>query len=76
MDTRAWLVAGLFGLIVGVAVGRIRTDRLVVLVTLALTFLIGIVTWILARDSIAGPSLTLGCGVALVAGLLTARHYR
>lgn len=69
-------MAGFFGLIVGVVIGRIRTDRVVVLVTLALAFLIGIVTWISARDSIAGPSLTLGCGVALVAGLLTARHYR
>jgi hypothetical protein len=76
VETRAWIVAAVFGLIVGVAAGRIRTDRTAVLITLALTFLIGVVSWISVRDAIAGPSLTVGGGIALVAGLLTARYFR
>lgn len=76
MDPRAWIVAALFGLAAGVLTGRIRTDRQIILGALALTFLIGMVTWIVARDSIAGPSLTVGGGVALLAGLLTARSFR
>ncbi|MGH9194845.1 MAG: hypothetical protein ACRD1T_03790 [Acidimicrobiia bacterium] len=69
-------MAALFGLAAGVLTGRIRTDRQIILGALALTFLIGMVTWIVARDSIAGPSLTVGGGVALLAGLLTARSFR
>jgi MFS-type transporter involved in bile tolerance (Atg22 family) len=76
VDPRAWIVAALFGLAAGVLTGRIRTDRQIILGALALTFLIGMVTWIVARDSIAGPSLTVGGGVALLAGLLTARSFR
>jgi len=76
VDPRAWIVAALFGLAAGVLTGRIRTDRQIILRALALTFLIGMVTWIVARDSIAGPSLTVGGGVALLAGLLTARSFR
>lgn len=69
-------MAALFGLAAGISAGRIRTDRQIILGALALTFLIGMVTWIVARDSIAGPSLTVGGGVALLAGLLTARSFR
>jgi hypothetical protein len=72
---RSWIVAALFGLAAGVLAGRIRTDRRAILGALALTFLIGMVTWIVARNSIAGPSLTVGGGVALLAGLLTARSF-
>jgi len=76
VETRSWIVAALFGLTAGVLAGRIRTDRQIILGALALTLLIGMVTWIVARDSIAGPSLTVGGGVALLAGMLTARSFR
>lgn len=67
-------MAALFGLTAGVLAGQIRTDRQIILGALAVTFLIGMVTWIMARDSVAGPSLTVGGGLALLAGLFTARR--
>lgn len=73
MDPRAWIVAVVFGLVTGVVLGRSSEDRLAVLGTLALTFLIGVATWVGARNSIAGPSLTVGSGVALAAALLAPR---
>lgn len=66
-------MAALFGLAGGLSVGAIRHDRRAVLGTLVVTVLIGVVTWLGARDSIAGPSLTVGGGVALAAVLLATR---
>lgn len=73
MDPRAWIVAALFGLATGLVPGRNKENRRAVLGTLILTFLIGLVTWLVARDSIAGPSLVVGSGVALAAALVFPR---
>jgi hypothetical protein len=76
VDPKAWIVAALFGLVSGIGLGRSRTDHQAGITTMGLTFLIGIVAWIVASDSNAGPSLTVGGGVAFIAAWLTAKSVR
>ncbi|HSL26377.1 MAG TPA: hypothetical protein VLA54_08865 [Acidimicrobiia bacterium] len=73
MEPRAYLVAVLFGLATGWGATLGRDDRTAALAVLAATTLIGVVSWLLASESIAGPSLTIGGGCALASGLGFAR---
>lgn len=65
MDSRAYVVAVLFGFAGGLLVPGSGSDRKAVLMTLSLVVFIGIATWLLAADPFAGPSLTVGaiCGI-------------
>jgi hypothetical protein len=73
MEPRAYLVSVLFGLATGWGVTLEREDRTAALAVLVVTTLIGVVSWLLASESIAGPSLTIGGGCALLSGLGFAR---
>ena len=73
MDARAYVVAVLFGFAGGLLVPRTGPDRKAVQITLALMVAIGIVTWVVANDVFAGPSLTVG-GVAALVGIAIRRQ--
>jgi hypothetical protein len=69
MDTASWIVATLFGAVIGTGLTRFPQERRVVLGAIAAMFVIGVVTWIARPASIAGPSLTVGgaaCAGAMV----------
>ena len=75
MDARAYVVAVLFGLAGGLLVPRSGSDRRAVLVTLGLAVMIGVVTWLVSTDPLAGPSLTVG-GIFAILGILFRRPAR
>ncbi len=66
MEARTWLVAAAFGLAVGLVMGRFPQDRRPLQLAAAGSLLIGLVTWLVASESIAGPSLGVGGLVALL----------
>jgi hypothetical protein len=68
MDSRAYVVAVLFGFAGGLLIPRSGSDRKTVLLTLGLVVVVGIVTWLLSADPFAGPSLTVGA----ISGILGA----
>jgi hypothetical protein len=74
VDLLTWVVAVLFGLLVGIGSGRFREEQRVMLITLALSSVIGFVAWLVTPESVAGPSLAVGCGLGFVAMLLTRRR--
>ncbi len=71
MDTASWVVAVLYGLLVGFLLARFRRDERVLLGALIAMTLIGIVTWVAAPRSIAGPSLAVGGAASFLAAALT-----
>lgn len=73
MDPAANLVAFLFGFVVGLVLGRYRADRPAVLVTMGLTLIIGVATWLVEPGGVAGPSLTIGGAALLLGATLTPR---
>lgn len=64
MDVRAWAVAFLVGLLVGVGLARFRDERKTLLGATAAVALTGAVTWVVAPAAMAGPSMALGGAVA------------
>jgi hypothetical protein len=73
MDARAYVVAVLFGFAGGLLVPRSGPDRRAVQITVALMVASGIVTWVVANDVFAGPSLTIG-GVSAMLGIAIRRQ--
>lgn len=76
MDARAWAVAILYGLLVGFLLGRFREEQRVTLGALLVASALGMVVWLVTPDSVAGPSLAVGCGLGFVAMFLTRRKAR
>jgi hypothetical protein len=68
MDAASWVVTVLFGAVIGTGLARFPDDRRIVLGAIAGMILIGLVTWVISPESIAGPSLTVG---GLAAALAT-----
>ncbi|HEY7564788.1 MAG TPA: hypothetical protein VIA81_07685 [Acidimicrobiia bacterium] len=66
MEPRGWLIAVAMGIAIGLIPGRNRQHRREVLAALAVTLVIGAVTWVMAPDSIAGPSMVGGTAMALL----------
>ena len=71
MDTASWVVAVLYGLLVGFLLARFRRDERVLLGAMIAMTLIGIVTWVAAPRSIAGPSLAMGGAASFLAAVVT-----
>lgn len=71
MDTRAWIVAIIFGLASGLILGRYRNDRRVLMASMILTMVIGVVVWLVNPDHIAGPSLAAGGAALSLGGLFS-----
>ncbi len=74
MDTKAWVVTILYGLLVGFLLGRFREEQRAILATLAVAAVIGFVVWIISPESVAGPSLGVGCSLGFLAVLTTRRR--
>ena len=74
MDPKAWVVAILYGLLAGFMLGRYREEQRAMLVVLAASSLIGFVVWLTSPESVAGPSLAVGCGIGFLAMLATRRR--
>lgn len=66
MDLATWAVAVVFGGLTGLVMSRYPGERNPLRLSLLVSIVIGVVAWILVPASIAGPSLTVGCGVGLV----------
>lgn len=74
MDPKAWVVAILYGLLAGFMLGRYREEQRAMLGALAASSLIGFVVWLTSPESVAGPSLAVGCGLGFLAMLATRRR--
>lgn len=74
MDAKAWMVAVLYGLLTGFFLGRYRQEQRAMLGALAAASLVGFVVWVVTPESVAGPSLAVGCGLGFLAMLLTRRR--
>ena len=74
VDSKAWVVAILYGLLAGFILGRYREEQRAMLGALAASSLIGIVIWMTSPESLAGPSLAVGCGLGFLAMLATRRR--
>ncbi|MGH8958405.1 MAG: hypothetical protein ACRDVK_06990 [Acidimicrobiia bacterium] len=74
MDAKAWVVAILYGLLTGFMLGRYREEQKAMLGAQAVAALIGALVWVMSPESVAGPSLTVGCGLGFLAMLLTRRQ--
>jgi hypothetical protein len=71
MDTKSWVVAVLYGVVVGVLLALFRREERVLLAAMIAMTLIGIVTWVAAPLSIAGPSLAVGGAASFLAAVVT-----
>jgi hypothetical protein len=74
VDPKTWVVAILYGLLAGFMLGRYREEQRAMLGALAASSLIGFVVWLTSPESVAGPSLAVGCGVGFLAMLTTRRR--
>ena len=74
MDPKAWAVAILYGLLTGFMLGRYREEQRAMLGALAVSSLIGVVIWLTSPESVAGPSLAVGCGLGFLAMFVTRRR--
>jgi hypothetical protein len=74
VDVASWIVATLFGAMIGAGLARFPEERRIVLGAIALMLLIGVAAWIAAPTSIAGPSLTVGGATCAIATLLVRRR--
>lgn len=78
-DLRFVLVAVAFGALMGWGLARRAGDRRAVIASIALAAAIGVVAWIVGMDhpgsdpAVAGVTLTLGAGAALVSAVVTGR---
>jgi len=68
MDGRTWAVVIVYGLVVGYLLARLRQEQRTLLTASAVMAVIGVVTWVVAPSSIAGPSMAVG-GAAVAAAM-------
>ncbi|HKX74735.1 MAG TPA: hypothetical protein VJR05_05020 [Acidimicrobiia bacterium] len=73
MDVAAAVVAFVFGVLVGLGLGRYWSERRVVMLSMAITLIIGGATWLVDPVHVAGPSLTIGGAALLLGAAVTPR---
>ncbi|MGQ0849309.1 MAG: hypothetical protein ACT4OP_09365 [Actinomycetota bacterium] len=66
MDLLSWLATILVGIVLGLFCARTPRERPAIRAAFALTSSVGAVTWFLAADAIAGPTMAVGGAIALL----------